>query len=446
MAEASPEPAARREGGASVWQHTVQSRWAIWVLLYGVALLALPRIRCQVVGANDSSRYSTMIALVEHGTPYIDQVDLAKRTMDKVRVDGRDLSTKPPVLSVIGAGIYYVLHNVFGLTFRKNEAVVVPILVVLLCTLPLLVLLWAFHGLVRRESIAPPAALGITALLGLSTLCFPFGTILVNHMPSTAALFGMFVCARELRAERQDSPWYAFGAGLLGCLAVTFELTAGFPVLALGVYLLWGRRRWPYAVMALLGAAGPAALHLALTWWSTGGVLPVQLRPSLWHFEGSYWNQPKSWDALDQPKWQYGLFCFFGGRGFFTLTPVLLLALPALWRGLRRGAGARWPDGAPGRAETVAVLAGFVGLMTFIILRTNNYGGGHYGMRWFLMMVPLLLALMAPLLAGIRSRLGLVGLALLVLPGLYTAQIFWFGKPTSYELLLMRHGWLQLPP
>ena len=37
-------------------------------------------------------------------------------------------------------------------------------------------------------------------------------------------------------------------------------------------------------------------------------------------------------------------------------------------------------------------------------------------------------------------------LGLLVLPGLYTAQIYWFGKPTVYELLLMRHGLLVLPP
>lgn len=446
MALTSPETAAQPEVALRSWQRALRSRYAIWVLLYAVALLALPRIRCQVVGANDSSRYATMIALVEHGTPYIDRAHLAKRTMDKVRVDGRELSTKPPVLSFIGAGIYYVMHKVFGLTFKKNESVVVPILVALLCTLPLLLLLWAFHGLLRRESIPPAAALGTTALLGLSTLCFPFGTILVNHIPSTAALFGMFVCARELRSLRQDSPWYAFGAGLLGCLAVTFELTAVFPVLALGVYLLWGRRQWRVAGMVLLGVAGPAALHLALTWWSTGGVLPVQLRQELWHFEGSYWNQPKSWDALDQPKWQYGLYCFFGGRGLFTLTPVLLLALPALWRGLRQGAGVAWPQDVPGRAETVTVLAGFAGLATFIVLRTNNYGGGHYGMRWFLMMVPLLLALMAPMLAGIRSRLGLVGLALLILPGLYTAQIYWFGKPTVYELLLLRHGWLQLPP
>jgi len=441
-----PNRSADRADRASLWWLAIRSRWAIWALLYAVALLALPRIRCEVVGANDSSRYATMIALVENGTPYIDDVDLAKRTMDKVRVDGREVSSKPPMLSVIGATIYYALYKVFGLTFDKNEAVVVSILVALLCTVPLLVLLWLFHGLLRRESIDPAPALGITALVGCGTLCFPFGTILVNHLPSTTALFAMFVCARELRSERRHSPRYALGAGFFGCLAVTFELTAVFPVIAIAVYLLWSRREWPYLGMVLAGMAGPAFVHLALTWLSTGGVLPVQLRPDLWHFEGSYWNQPRSWDALSEPKWQYGLQCFFGGRGLFTLTPVLLLFGPALWRGLRRGAGIGWPKGAPGRAETVAVVAGFVGLAAFIIVRTNNYGGGHYGMRWFLMMVPLVLVLMAPLLAGIRSRLGQVGLALLVLPGLYTAQIYWFGKPTVYELLLMRHGLVHLPP
>jgi hypothetical protein len=363
--------------------------------------------------------------------------------MDKVRIKGHELSSKPPVLSAIGASIYWVLHTALGLNFGKNEAVLVWLLVALLCTMPLLVLLWLFHGLVRREGLAAAPALGVTALLGCGTLCFPYGTILANHIPAAAALF---VCARELRSHRRDSSRYACAAGFLGCLAVTFELTAVFPVLAITAYLLWSRREWPYLGMILAGAAGPAIVHLALTWISTGSVLPVQLRPELWHYEGSYWNHPQSWDALNQPKWLYGLLCFFGGRGLFTMTPVLLLALPALWRGLRRGAGVAWPTDAPGRAEAVTVLTGFVGLATFIILRTNNYGGGHYGMRWFLLMVPLLLVITAPLLAGMHSRLGLVGVALLVLPGLYTAQIYWFGKPTVYELLLMRWGLLQLPP
>ena len=149
--------------------------------------------------------------------------------------------------------------------------------------------------------------------------------------------------------------------------------------------------------------------------------------------------------GLKVAKWQYGLFCFFGGRGLFTLTPVLLLALPALWRGCRRGT-AVFEEGAPGRAEAVAVLVGFVGLASFIVLRTNNYGGGHYGMRWFLMMVPLLMYLMQPLLEELRGWGWRVALAVLILPGLYTAQVFWFGKPTAYELLLMRNGLLILPP
>ncbi|MFH2010925.1 MAG: hypothetical protein ABI333_30275 [bacterium] len=433
------------ESRQSHWERVLHSRWASWALLFVVAVLALGRIRPEVVGANDASRYATMIALVERSTLYIDGVPLARHTMDKVRVRGRELSTKPPLLSVIGAGFYAVLHHGFGLSFRRHEPMVVVLLVALLCTLPLLLLLWAFHGLLRREGAPARSALGVTALLGLGTLCFPFGTILVNHLPSTAALFGMFACARELRAGRATGWRYAAGAGLLGCLAVTFELTAVFPVVALTGYLFWGRFRADQAGIFLLGAVGPAALHLALTWVSTGGPLPVQLRPELWSYEGSYWNAPRSWDALQEPKWRYGLLCFFGGRGLFTLTPVLLLALPALWRGLWRGT-IGWRDGAPGRAETVAVSVGFLGLASFIILRTNNYGGGHYGMRWFLMMVPLLLFLMQPVLSDLRSRAARLALALLILPGFYTAQIFWFGMPTAYELLLMRHDLLILPP
>ncbi len=441
-----PQRSDGRSTAGSPWRRACRSRWAIWALLYGVALLALPRIRPEVVGANDSSRYATMIALVERSTLHIDGVYLSARTMDKVRVDGREISTKPPLLSVVGASIYLVLHELFGLSFREDEAVVVTILVALLCTLPLLLLLWMFFGLLRREGISPEVALGTTALLGCGTLCFPFATILVNHLPSTTALFAMFVVAREVRSGRRKGWRWEAGAGLFGCLAVAFELTAIFPVLALAAYLLEARRSWSSPALLVLGAAGPAAAHLALTWVSTGGLLPVQLRPELWRFEGSYWNNPHSWDALQEPKWRYGLQCFFGGRGLFSMTPVLLLALPGLWRGLSRGAGRTWPSSSPGRAEAAAVTAGFVGLATFIILRTNNYGGGHYGMRWFLMMVPLLLALTAPLLEGLRGRLPWLGLALLVLPGLYTAQIYWFGKPTVYELLLMRWGWLQLPP
>lgn len=322
---------------ASRWTRLVRSPWAVWVLVYAVGVLALGRIRPAVVGANDSSRYATMIAIVEHGTYYIDGVYLADRTMDKVRVGARDLSTKPPVLSTLGAALYAVLHHGFGLSFRRNEGVVVRVLVALLCTVPLLVLLLMLHGLLRREGLDPGVSLGATALLGLGTLAFPFGTILVNHLPSTAALFGAFVCARELRAGRRTGWRWAFAAGLLGCLAVTFELTAVFGAVAVTLYLFSDGRRWSLAGAFVAGLALPASLHLWITWRTTSHVLPVQLRPELWSFAGSYWNHPRSWDALREPKWRYGLQCFFGGRGLFTLTPVLLVSLVGMWRGLRRG-------------------------------------------------------------------------------------------------------------
>ncbi len=470
------EPPSRSDSSLSRWHRLLRSRWALALLIYGVGVLALGRIRSEVVGANDASRYATMIAIVEQGTYYLDDVPLAHRTMDKVQVDGRELSTKPPVLSTLGAALYAVLYHGVGLSFAHQEGVVVTVIVAALCMAPLLLLLWMFCALLRREGVSAELALGATALLGLGTLCFPFATILVNHLPSTTTLFAAFVCVRELRAGRLratpgvSAGWrWAFGAGLAGCAAVTFELTAVFPVAAVTGYLgytlfcgpgrLQGARRsaqrrpWLLAGAYVAGAALPAALHLWLNYRTTGSVLPVQLRPELWHFAGSYWNQPRSWDALREPKWQYALQCFFGGRGLLTLTPVLLLSLVGLGWGLLRGGGAAkkrragaFSGGAPARAETVTIALGFAGLVIYIVLGTNNYGGGHYGMRWFLMAVPLLFLLLVPVLERWQGPTAWAGLPLLILPGLYTAQIYWFGKPTVYELLLMRHGLLALPP
>jgi hypothetical protein len=406
-----------------------------------------------------------MIALVERGSFDIREVPLSRRTMDKVRIGSGELSSKPPLLSMVGAGIYALLHNCLDLSFASNEGAVVFVIVALLGTLPLVILLALFWAFIRAEGVDANLALGVTALLGLGTLCFPFGTILVNHLPSTTALFGAFYLSRSLRTGRMGS-WKAYaGTGLLAALAVTFEPIAIFPVFALVVYValsMGGPRPahgpspapegadaprgvpWVQAAAFLAGAALPAALHFGVTWHTTGGLLPVQLRPELWHFDGSYWNNPRSWDALAEPKWQYGLLCFFGGRGLITLTPVLLLGFVGIARGLFRS-GSLSNGGLP-RAESGLFLGGFTLLASYVILRTNNYGGGHYGMRWFLMLVPWLMLAAIPIISWARSGWKRLGLVLLLLPGIYTAQVFWFGKPTVYELLLMRWGILVLPP
>jgi hypothetical protein len=432
MTETSTHP----PSPGSRWIAILRSRWALVGLLYAVAVLSLGRTRGEVVGANDASRYATMIALVEQGTFAIDRVPLAQRTMDKVKLEGRTLSSKPPVLSVIGAGVYAALYHGLGIRFDRHEGLVVRVIVLLFGTVPLLLLLWAFHGLLVREDRDPAGALGATALLGLGTLCFPFSTILVNHLPSTAAIFLTFVAAHRVARGAARPERLAFLGGLSAGLAVVFELAAIFPALAFLGYLLWASpaaRRGRVLAALVLGGLGPAAAQVGLGMAVTGSLLPVQLRGALWQFEGSYWNAPRSWDALGYSKPVYGLLCFLGGRGWFTLTPVLLLGLVAGARAIRR-------------PETLAVLAGFVGLAAFIILRTNNFGGGHYGMRWFLMLVPPWLFLTYPVLAAARRPWQRIGLAALILPGVYTAQIYWFGKPTVYELLLMRWGILVLPP
>ena len=70
----------------------------------------------------EESRMATVQALVEQGTFIIDHTEF-NRTGDKVFIDEHFYSDKTPLLSVVTAGAYAVLHNVFGLTLDPTICV-----------------------------------------------------------------------------------------------------------------------------------------------------------------------------------------------------------------------------------------------------------------------------------------------------------------------------------
>ncbi|HET7376862.1 MAG TPA: hypothetical protein VFK30_09150, partial [Anaerolineae bacterium] len=70
----------------------------------------------------EESRMATIQALVEQNTFIIDYTEF-NRTGDKVFINGHYYSDKPPLLSVVAAGAYAILHNVFQLTLDPKICV-----------------------------------------------------------------------------------------------------------------------------------------------------------------------------------------------------------------------------------------------------------------------------------------------------------------------------------
>jgi len=328
---------------------------------------------------NPASRLATIESLVERGTWRIDGSPYLGETSDRVLADGHFYSTKPPVLPLLGAGAYAALRAVAGLTFAEDEAAVVWFLRVAIAGLPFLLALAVFGRVAGRRIRSPAAWLAGVGALGPGSLLFGYAAEVNNHVPATALLLLSF--AGFLRIQDGGAPRRIFLlTGLAASAATVIDLGAAMWSIALGASLLLRRDRLRVGWL-LLGAAGPAALHLALTKAVTGSWLPFFSRPELYEYPGSYWNDPKDLDALDEPLPVYAIHSLVGHHGLFAMTPFLLLAVPGLAMLLRGGRADRATGG--------TILATALGTMAvYWTWGPKNYGGWCMGMRWFLVLVP----------------------------------------------------------
>ena len=390
-----------------------RSRYAVLALAVASTLAVAARTR-DIDNANPHSRLATMDALVhDHGFA-IDR-SVFVDTVDKVRLGEHFYSSKPPLLSIAGAGVYAVVRFA-GLSFRDpstRDAAVVVVTLVLMLGAHGLLLAYAYRLLslwVTRED----ALVGAFAGLALGYLGVGYATSINNHTPAAAVLLAAFYHAYRARhglsAGRRD--WLV--AGALAALAPTLDLAALFVSAGLGLYLL--TFDWRATLRLFVPAALPViALHLGATYLVGGSLLPMYLRRELYLYPGSYWLAPVDMDVLDEPKAVYLFHMLVGHHGLFAMTPLLALALSAIIVTIRRR-----------RAHTAeAYLAGgaLVVLVGFYAATTKNYGGTCVGFRWLIVVMPVLFLFVAEWLDGARSRAArLLFSALLVVSAVHTAD------------------------
>ncbi|MCA9605682.1 MAG: hypothetical protein KC619_08815 [Myxococcales bacterium] len=359
----------------AVW--TRRSKWAALACLAFLTLVGNPAHR----GGNTASRLATVESLVHRGTFDISGSPFLEETVDYVRLDGRALSSKPPLLAVVAAGVYAPLHAL-GLDLFEDVEIVHRVLVFFVETIPQALLLWAGFLWLRLVS-KDPRARGWTFVM----LCFGFlgagyATTLNNHSPAAAAAVGaLYLTTKIARAEtpgRRDVALLGLCLGLLPTLDfLTSPLVIGF-----GLVLLWRAPKATFTV-ALPAALVPIGLHLYLTWLATGSVLPVYARGDLYRFEGGYWTEPRGLDALHEPKWLYTFHLLFGHHGLFLLTPILVYGVIEALRAIRARADL-W-------REALITLVALVLIGGAMIVRTPNYGGACVGFRWLIPVMPLVI-------------------------------------------------------
>ncbi len=366
---------------------------------------------------NDVSRLATVEALVHQGTWIIEDTTLGQLTGDRVFLNGHFYSDKPPVFPWLTAGVYRVLHAALGLTLQPPRcdpetspcycfALLCPskpdwayyCLTVLMVGVPGSLMLGLFYHSTKVWALPNVPALGLTALLGLGTLVFPYSVVFANHVPAALCLMVGFYAwcglssargegEQDLTQGRKDAKaqgstrWRLCIAGLAFALGFTFDLWTGTVMAAFGLYALWRFRAqaWPFVA----GACLPLALMVLLDWRMIGDVRPPQLYPGGFDYPGSPFAATTTGTGAAPRVGVYAFRMLVGDHGWLAFTPLMLWAIVAMGQVICQRAPPLW-------REAVVIASATLGTVLYLVFFTDNLGGVAYGPRWLVAFTPLL--------------------------------------------------------
>lgn len=458
--------------------------------------------------SNDRSRWATVRALVENGTYVVGQRDPAiyrasaialVGQLDPMRAatvasagfqariassagiifeDGYQsvdkvlhpetlafYSSKPPLLATLIAGLYWLLHTLFGWTLTTHPNAVVRTILILVNVLPFALYLHVLAAWLERWSAEPWARLFVFVSAAFATLVSPFLSTLSNHTLATfAVLFALHAVVRIWEAKQSSDAWepqrwrrgpqgYWFViAGASASFALTMEMPAlAFAGCMAALLIAWN----PLGTLLLLApaAAVPAAAFFLTNYLAVGQWRPVQSefegQDSWYQYEGSHWRKPIEgeirtgidWARQHESRAWYAFHVLIGHHGWFSLTPIWLLALWGMVRGgLAIHAAFPWePRQLPWFIPPTTLLVSTV-VIGFYLLKTDNYGGFTVGLRWLMWLTPLWLVCMIPAvdrLAASRAGRGFayVLLTVSVVSANYSTWNPW-RHPWLYDLMM----------
>lgn len=422
--------------------------------------------------SNDRSRWATVRALVDEGTYVIGRryypdpqnpsryedrgiiTEPAYRSLDIVMNPdtGEFYSSKPPLFATLLAGEYWLLKRLFGWDIVRDRWLVVPVILLTVNVLPWCVyLLLLARWLGEQESRRLGAVMALT-VAAVGTFLLTFAGTLNNHLPAACCVaFALYPLLRAVHQQRDMNRGEYVVTGWFAGWAFTFELPALALLAALAAPLLWQRTRQTL-LWWLPAAAVPLAAYFAVNYIALGMLSPPysQFGGPWYNFEGSHWAKwgtpaGKGIDFNQEPTYIYAFHLLFGHHGWFSLTPVWLVALWGLIqqsRGTSSDLVRLWRRQVTGTGWTPALLASMILLLSLIVFifyltRTHsyNYGGFTSGPRWLFWLIPLWLIGLPPAAQNLAERR--VGRYLLAL--LLALSVFSVMYPAANP---WRHPWI----
>jgi hypothetical protein len=312
--------------------------------------------------------------------------DLVRRgTQDKLLIDGRWFSDKPPVPALFLAGIYGALKLTAGVAAAARPGLFCRVLTILSSGLAYGAAVALLFHLAGRIGLRLPLRLALAGSLGLSTLALPYTRHVNNHILLLGVSMALIVVLQG--DEGSPGPMRLLAAGALAGAAYTLDLGIG-PVILAATTVSSATRRWPSlspgaAGLVLLGALPWVVLHHALNFAIGGTLAPANSVLAHLNWPLSPFNARNATGTYQHASLTdfgiYSLSLLFGKRGFVVHDLPLFLPLAGLPILMRRSSPHR-----PAAIFCLVFLSG--GWLVYALFSTNS-SGECASIRWF---VPLL--------------------------------------------------------
>ncbi len=408
-------------------------------------------MRRPFLSANDRSRLCAARALVEpemrvDGAPMaIDKViqEHNWNTIDMVKHDGHLYSSKPPLYSVLIAGVYAVIYKATGWTLGTHPFVIGRILLVLFNVLPMIAGLLFLTQLIERFGKTDFGRIFSVAAAAFGTFLTTFSVVINNHVPAAVCLIVTLHAIVPILFDGDRRLRNFAVAGFFATMTVAMDLPALAFFAFVAVALLWRSAKPTLAAFA--PAAALVAVAYFLPQYVVHGTLAIPYahrgEKDNWYDYSyevrgkkveSYWRNPSSVDQGEPLQSVYATNVLVGHHGIFSLTPIWALSVIGCFAWLLQKDDRRL-QGAAFAILTVSIVC-----MAFYVmrpLRERNYSGMSSGFRWAFWLIPLWIVTLAPAvdyLAAKRWGRG-AALALLVVSVLSAAYPTW--NPWSHPWL-----------
>ena len=348
----------------------------VWIFLLFFFLFAISTKR-SVSSWNDAVRMATIQALVEQGTLVIDDTIFVDLTSDIYLYQGHTYSHKPPALAMMGALVYAPLYFA-GITFKDDPSVSYFLITLLtIGSISTLGLVYFWKMLVEFFGASIAWANVSTFLAGAGTLILPYSTVFNSHaVTGSLLLIGSYNAFRFLQSYEIRHVVYS---GLLFSLAASID-TSCFIFLPF-VSLLLFRQSFKSTIVFIVSCTPLVLFYFGMNLYLSESLLPPTLNADLFSSTDSPWTSDNlaglaSHDDLSDLS-IYAFHMLVGNRGLLSHTPILFFSLIGIYILFRNRASQRF------YADYMLLLAACCFYMLLAILRTNDYSGDAFGVRWF---------------------------------------------------------------